>query len=131
MNSHHSGVPEAVFLVKVDGLTIYHNGDYVGRMGDYETAPSNVPADMNYLKTKLKSLDILFLDAYVDECPIQILQNLKPQVLSPCTMEAGRENTGSSPVISKQASISRSSVPPIREIGSNTGTGRSGPDRVL
>jgi SAM-dependent methyltransferase len=83
VNSHHSGVPEAAFLIKVDGLTIYHNGDYVGRMGDYETSPSNVPADMNYLKTKLKSLDILCLDAYVDECPIQILQNLKPQVLFP------------------------------------------------
>ncbi len=30
INSHHSGVPEVAYLVKVDGLVIYHNGDYQG-----------------------------------------------------------------------------------------------------
>jgi len=83
VNSHHSGVPESAFLVKADGLTIYHNGDYVGRMGDYNTAPSNVPADMDYLKTKFKTVDILFLDAFVADYQIQILQSLKPNVLFP------------------------------------------------
>jgi len=83
VNSHHSGVPESAFLVKVDGLTIYHNGDYVGRMGDYATAPSNVPADMEYLKTKFRAVNLLFLDAYVGEDVVQILQNLKPSVLFP------------------------------------------------
>ena len=83
VNSHHSGVPESAFLVKVDDLTIYHNGDYVGRMGDYETAPSNVPADMEYLKTKFKTVDFLFLDAFVADYQVQILQNLKPNVLFP------------------------------------------------
>ncbi len=83
VNSHHSGVPESAFLVKVDGLTIFHNGDYVGRMGDYNTAPSNVPADMDYLTTKFKTMDILFLDAFVADYQIQILQSLKPNVLFP------------------------------------------------
>jgi L-ascorbate metabolism protein UlaG (beta-lactamase superfamily) len=83
VNSHHSGVPESAFLVKVDGLTIYHNGDYEGKMGPYDTAPSNVPADMEYLKTKLKRVDILFLGAYVHEAFNQILQGLKPNVLFP------------------------------------------------
>ena len=27
INSHHSGVPEVAWLIKVDGLVIYHNGD--------------------------------------------------------------------------------------------------------
>ena len=27
VNSHHSGVPEVAYLVMVDGLAIYHNGD--------------------------------------------------------------------------------------------------------
>ena len=83
VNSHHSGVPESAFLVKVDGLTIYHNGDYVGRMADFSTAPSNVPADMQYLKTKLKTVDILFGAASVFEAFNQILENLKPHVLFP------------------------------------------------
>jgi L-ascorbate metabolism protein UlaG (beta-lactamase superfamily) len=83
VNSHHSGVPESAFLVKADGLTIYHNGDYAGRMGAYDTAPSNVPADMDYLKTKLKAVDILFLDAFMADFHIQILQSLKPNVLFP------------------------------------------------
>ena len=83
VNSHHSGVPESAFLVKVDGLTIYHNGDYVGRMGDFDTTASNVPDDMDYLKTKFKTVDVLFLDAFVTDYQIQILQNLKPNVLFP------------------------------------------------
>jgi L-ascorbate metabolism protein UlaG (beta-lactamase superfamily) len=83
VNSHHSGVPESSFLVKVDGLTIVHNGDYVGRMGDFETSPSNVPADMEYLKTKFGTVDLLFLDAFVADYQLQILQSLKPNVLFP------------------------------------------------
>ena len=83
VNSHHSGGPESAFLVKVDGLTIHHNGDYVGRMGDFSTTASRVPADMDYLKTKAKTIDILFLDAFVEDYQIQILQRLKPKVLFP------------------------------------------------
>ena len=29
--SHHDDVDESAFLVKVDGLAIYHNGDYIGK----------------------------------------------------------------------------------------------------
>jgi len=83
VNSHHSGVPESAFLVKADGLTIIHAGDYVGRMGDFNSAPSNVPADMDYLKTKSRTIDLLFLDAFVADYQIQILQSLKPSALFP------------------------------------------------
>jgi len=81
VNSHHSGVPESAFLVKADGLTIYYNGDYVGKM--WEDAPSNVPADMAYLKTMIKTVDLLFLDSYVADDTVQILRYLKPNVLFP------------------------------------------------
>jgi len=49
--SHHSDVPEVAYLVRVDGLTIYHNGDY---KADYED-------DFAYLATLTDRLDIAFL----------------------------------------------------------------------
>jgi len=27
INSHHSGIPEVAWLIKADGLVVYHNGD--------------------------------------------------------------------------------------------------------
>ena len=51
INSHHSGVPEVAFLVKVDGLVIYHNGDY--RM-DYQ-------ADFPYLQKYAARFDLVFV----------------------------------------------------------------------
>jgi len=50
INSHHSGVSESAFLVKIDGVTIYHNGDC---KSDYEN-------DFAYLKTKTDKIDIAF-----------------------------------------------------------------------
>lgn len=81
VNSHHSGVPESSFLVKVDGLTIYHNGDYIGKMG--ENAPSNIQDDMIYLKTKYENVDFLFIGASTDARLTEILQSLKPKLLFP------------------------------------------------
>ncbi len=51
INSHHSGVPEVAYLVEVDGVMIYHNGDY---MSDYE-------ADYAYLGTITDQIDIAFV----------------------------------------------------------------------
>ena len=51
INSHHAGVPEVAFLVKVDGYTIYHNGDYRAEyVQDYE-----------YLRTFTDHIDIAFV----------------------------------------------------------------------
>jgi len=51
INSHHAGVPEVAFLVKVDGVTIYHNGDYLASyLEDYE-----------YLRTITHRIDIAFV----------------------------------------------------------------------
>jgi L-ascorbate metabolism protein UlaG (beta-lactamase superfamily) len=52
INSHHSGVPEVAWLVKVDGLVIYHNGDCL---------PSDPAAEHDFLKTKADTIDLAFV----------------------------------------------------------------------
>lgn len=49
--SHHSGVPEVAYLILVDDLVIYHNGDY---KADYED-------DFAYLRTITDRIDVAFL----------------------------------------------------------------------
>lgn len=49
--SHHSGVPEVAFLVKMDGCTIYHNGDYKAEYRE----------DYAYLATLTDSIDIAYV----------------------------------------------------------------------
>ena len=49
--SHHSGVPEVAYLILVDDLVIYHNGDY---RADYES-------DFEYLRTITDRIDIAFV----------------------------------------------------------------------
>lgn len=51
INSHHAGVPEVAYLVKMDGKTIYHNGDYM----------SSYVEDFEYLKTISDHIDIAFV----------------------------------------------------------------------
>jgi len=63
INSHHSGVPEVAYLVKVDGLVIYHNGDY---LGDYQ-------ADYPYLRELTARIDLSFvLRGFEDGSPYLI-----------------------------------------------------------
>ncbi|MCK7470485.1 MAG: MBL fold metallo-hydrolase [Desulfomicrobium escambiense] len=52
INSHHSGVPEVAWLVKVDGLVIYHNGD---------CRPADPAAEHDFLKTKADAIDLAFV----------------------------------------------------------------------
>ncbi len=52
INSHHSGVPEVAWLVKVDGLVVYHNGD---------CQPSDPAAEHDHLKTKAAAIDLAFV----------------------------------------------------------------------
>ncbi|UCC11471.1 MAG: MBL fold metallo-hydrolase, partial [candidate division WOR-3 bacterium] len=81
VNSHHSQVPEVAYLVKVDGLVLYHGGDYQGRMG--RDAPSNVLDDMKYLKTNADSVDIFFIGAWTGEPYMQSIHALEPTILFP------------------------------------------------
>ena len=85
INSHHSGVPEVAFLVKVDGLAIYHNGDY--RM-DYK-------ADFPYLKQKVQRIDLVFVLGVAGDTEQYALQSrdlferFKPGAVFPMHAEAG------------------------------------------
>ncbi|MFC1558988.1 MBL fold metallo-hydrolase [Gemmatimonadota bacterium] len=81
VNSHHSGVPEAAFLVQVDGLTIYHGGDYQGRMG--RNAPSNVDADMASLNEITDEVDLLFIGAWTGEPYMKTIRALNPRAIFP------------------------------------------------
>lgn len=85
INSHHSGVPEVAFLVKVDGLAIYHNGDY--RM-DYQ-------ADFPYLRKHAARFDLVFVLGVSDES-IQygqqnrdLVERFNPGAVFPMHAEAG------------------------------------------
>jgi L-ascorbate metabolism protein UlaG (beta-lactamase superfamily) len=85
IDSHHSGVPEVAFLVKVDGLAIYHNGDY--RM-DYK-------ADFPYLQKYAARFDLVFVLGVSDES-IQygqqnrdLFERFKPGAVFPMHAEAG------------------------------------------
>lgn len=52
VNSHHSGVPEVAWLIKVDGLVVYHNGDCL---------PDDPVAAHEHLLTKTASVDLAFV----------------------------------------------------------------------
>jgi len=81
VNSHHSGVPEVAYLVKVDGLTIYHGGDYQGKMG--RNALSNVDDDMAYLRTKIDRVDLFFIGAWTGEPYMKSIRALNPLSIYP------------------------------------------------
>ncbi len=79
INSHHSGVPESAFLVKVDNLVIFHGGDY---KADYKN-------DFPYLKTKVDHIDFAIVNSVYDEGHhftlqlIDLINIFKPKALYP------------------------------------------------
>jgi L-ascorbate metabolism protein UlaG (beta-lactamase superfamily) len=81
VNSHHSEVPEVAYLVQLDGLTLFHEGDYQGRMGRNE--PSNVEEDMAYLRKFVDRVDLAFVGNWTGEPVLDILRGLEPEVIFP------------------------------------------------
>jgi L-ascorbate metabolism protein UlaG (beta-lactamase superfamily) len=77
VNCEHDDVPEVAYLVKVDGLSLYHSGDYVGPIDAFR-------ADMDYLLGKAGAVDIAFIGRF------QQAQSLRPKVVFPIHA-AGRE----------------------------------------
>ena len=67
INSHHSGVPEVAWLVKVDGLVVYHNGD---------CRPDDPAAEHDYLRTKAEAVDLAFVFPVYEDGQKYALQNL-------------------------------------------------------
>lgn len=81
VNSRHAGVDEVAFLVKVDGLTIFHGGDYQGRPD--RGAPANAVADMRYLREQAGPPDLFFLGAWTGDPYLDILRGLSPRTVFP------------------------------------------------
>jgi ankyrin repeat protein/L-ascorbate metabolism protein UlaG (beta-lactamase superfamily) len=57
VNGEHNDVPETDFLVKADGLSIYHAGDYIGPADAFK-------ADMEYLRAKAGRIDLAFISQF-------------------------------------------------------------------
>jgi ankyrin repeat protein/L-ascorbate metabolism protein UlaG (beta-lactamase superfamily) len=70
VNDEHDTVPEVAYLVKVDGLALYHSGDYVGPVEGFA-------ADMDYLSAKAGVVDLAFIG------PFRQAESLKPKVVFP------------------------------------------------
>ena len=67
INSHHSGVPEVAWLVKVDGLVIYHNGD---------CQPGDPSAEHDFLKKRTDVIDLAFVFPVYEERQKYAIQNV-------------------------------------------------------
>jgi L-ascorbate metabolism protein UlaG (beta-lactamase superfamily) len=67
INSHHSGVPEVAWLVKVDGLVIYHNGD---------CQPGDPSAEHDFLKKRTDVIDLAFVFPVHEEGQKYAIQNV-------------------------------------------------------
>jgi L-ascorbate metabolism protein UlaG (beta-lactamase superfamily) len=70
VNCEHNDVPEVAYLVKVDGLSIYHSGDYTGPLDTYQD-------DIAYLLKKAGTIDLAFIGRF------QQTELLKPRVVFP------------------------------------------------
>jgi ankyrin repeat protein/L-ascorbate metabolism protein UlaG (beta-lactamase superfamily) len=70
VNDEHDDVPEVAYLVKVDGLSFYHSGDYMGPLDRYQ-------ADMDYLRGKAGKIDIAFIER------VKQAASLEPTVVFP------------------------------------------------
>jgi L-ascorbate metabolism protein UlaG (beta-lactamase superfamily) len=90
VNDHHDTVPEVAFLVRVDGVTIYFNGDYYGKMG--RDLPSTIAEDMRYLKSKSQTVDLAFILASASDTYNQIIRSLAPKAVFPMHAPANGES---------------------------------------
>jgi hypothetical protein len=77
VNCEQDDVPEVAYLVKADGLSIYHSGDYLGPVDGFK-------ADMDYLLNKAGTIDLAFVGR------LRQAEILKPKVVFPIH-SGGRE----------------------------------------
>lgn len=88
INSHHSGVPEVAWMVKVDGLVIYHNGD---------CQPADPIAEYEFLKKHTDFIHIAFVPPTHEEKWKYSIQNMElfkrfsPRMVFPMHVTAGAQ----------------------------------------
>jgi L-ascorbate metabolism protein UlaG (beta-lactamase superfamily) len=86
INSHHAGVPEVAWLVKVDGLVIYHNGD---------CQPDDPAGEYDFLRTKAEAVDLAFVMPLIEDGEKYGRQNrvfterFRPKAVFPMHVQAG------------------------------------------
>ncbi len=71
-----SDVSEAAFLVKVDGVIIFHPGDYVGR---YTGRKSTYKTEYDFLSKRYAQVDIAFFGGGLFESTNYMFQKLSPR----------------------------------------------------
>jgi L-ascorbate metabolism protein UlaG (beta-lactamase superfamily) len=86
-NVHHEfdGIPESAFLVRVDGLMIFHAGDHGSSRGMEDPVFSD---NVRYLARQAPELDLMFTPTFGGE--IDAIRALKPRVVFPMH-DGGRE----------------------------------------
>jgi L-ascorbate metabolism protein UlaG (beta-lactamase superfamily) len=87
LNIHHEGdgIPESAFLVRVDGLTIFHAGDHGSSRGMEDPVFGD---NIRYLAGQAPELDLMFTPTFGGE--IDAIRALKPRVVFPMH-DGGRE----------------------------------------
>lgn len=87
LNIHHEGdgIPESAFLVRVDGLTIFHAGDHGSSRGMKDPVFGD---NIRYLAGRAPELDLMFTPTFGGE--IDAIRALKPRVVFPMH-DGGRE----------------------------------------
>jgi L-ascorbate metabolism protein UlaG (beta-lactamase superfamily) len=87
LNIHHEfdGIPESAFLVKVDGLTIFHAGDHGSSRGMKDPVFGD---NIGYLAEHAPQLDLMFTPTFGGE--IDALRALRPRAVFPMH-DGGRE----------------------------------------
>ena len=87
VNSPEADPLDNAFLVKADGISIYHAGDY-GLLGGIEKITPVYDQDMHFLREKADKLDIMFMacqmiNGKVPEFAKFSLETVKPKVFFP------------------------------------------------
>jgi L-ascorbate metabolism protein UlaG (beta-lactamase superfamily) len=85
INSHHSGVPEVAWLVKVDGLVLYHNGD---------CQPADPGPENDFLTLGTSGLDLAFIFPFLDDSKYglqtrDLFRKIPPRAAFPMHVAAG------------------------------------------
>jgi L-ascorbate metabolism protein UlaG (beta-lactamase superfamily) len=85
INSHHSGVPEVAWLIKVDGLVLYHNGD---------CQPAEPGPENDFLAVGASCLDVAFVFPFLDDSRYglqtrDLFRKIPPRAAFPMHVAAG------------------------------------------
>lgn len=96
INHEFDGIPEVAFLVKADGLSLFHSGDH-GSTG--EILNPIFRDNIDYLVEKVQSLDVAFISIFgstygddVNKGDLYTIEKLSPKVIFPMH-QGGREHT--------------------------------------